>query len=180
MSLLLSWCEQDKDRFDNLKKAITTHSGLARDALSGKGIDRHLMGLNILSEMSGIKPRPALFTDKGYLVGKKYRLSTSNISLGDSPIFGGFTAMYDDGYGVCYGLMDGSMKFSIASIAVCAAHRCELACGVLECHGCAAPSPQTCKATSSSSFRDGLQQSLIDMQRLCLTRNVVDVGASKL
>jgi hypothetical protein len=110
--------QQDDDRFEKLKKAIATHSGMTREVLTGKGVDRHLMGLNILSEMSGIKPRPALFTDKGYLVGKKYKLSTSNISLGDSPIFGGFTAMYDDGYGVCYGLMDGSMKFSIASNAV--------------------------------------------------------------
>jgi len=145
----------DSERFEKLKAAVATHSTLARDALAGKGVDRHLMGLNILSEMSGIKPRPALFTDKGYLVGKKYRLSTSNISMGDSPIFGGFMAMYDDGYGVCYGLMDGSMKFSITSVA-------------------------TCRTTSARVMKDALELALVDMQRICLGRNVVQVGASKL
>lgn len=144
-----------QERFDLLKAAIATHSANARDVLTGKGVDRHLMGLNILSEMSGIKPRPALFTDKGYLEGKRYRLSTSNVSVGDSPIFGGFMAMYDDGYGVCYGLTETSMKFCVTCVA-------------------------TCKTTSSSVFRDALELSLLDMQRLCLARNVMHVGTSKL
>jgi len=158
VAFVKSMCSEtstDAERFEKLKAAIATHSANAREVLAGKGVDRHLMGLNILSEMCGIKPKPALFTDKGYLTAKKYRLSTSNISLGDSPIFGGFMAMYDDGYGVCYGLMEGSMKFSITCVA-------------------------TCKSTSSAAFRDALEQSLVDLQRVCLGQIVVQVGASKL
>lgn len=71
------------------------------------------------------------------------------------PSAGGFNAMYEDGYGVCYGLMDGSMKFSITSC-------------------------NTCKTTSAVKFRDALEASLVDMQLLCLARNIVSVGASKL
>ena len=67
----------------------------------GGGIDRHLMGLYIVSEMAGITPKPSLFTDKAFQLSKRYQITTSNISggRGSSPIWGGFSAMFDDGYG---------------------------------------------------------------------------------
>lgn len=148
----------------------------------GKGIDRHLMGLYILAHMTGVSPMPSIFTEKGYLVSKQYKLSTSNISMGDSPIFGvyqplclvrravlrvsvdsfagwvcagGFMAMYEDGYGVCYALTDKDIKFSITA-------------------------NNNCAATSAAKFKDALEQSLIDMQRLCLSRNVIYLGPAKM
>ena len=113
------WCAllcggQSKSKFALLKTAITTHATWARDAMTGKGVDRHLMGLYILSEMSGITPRPALFSDKAYTKAKTYHLSTSNVSAGA----GGFMAMTEEGYGVCYGIHEGIMEVNISSFAV--------------------------------------------------------------
>lgn len=70
----------------------------------GGGIDRHLMGLYIVSEMSGITPKPSLFTDKAFQISKRFQITTSNISggRGSSPIWGGFSAMFDDGYGTSF------------------------------------------------------------------------------
>jgi hypothetical protein len=114
---LLFAAAQSKTRYSLLKAAIATHATFARDAMTGKGVDRHLMGLYILSEMSGITPRPALFSDKGYLKAKTYHLSTSNVSSGA----GGFMAMTEEGYGVCYGIQEGLIVFNISSYAVCLA-----------------------------------------------------------
>lgn len=79
---------QDGDRFKALKTAVKRQREIVRDALLGQGIDRHLMGLYILSEMQGLRPRPAFFTDRGYVESSRYVLSTSNI--GSSPVWGGF------------------------------------------------------------------------------------------
>lgn len=88
--------------------------------------------------MNGISPKPAIFTDKSIKYASRYVLSTSNISMKQSPLFGGFSPMvrcccfswsgfeidawwggqYEDGYGVCYGLNEESLKFAITSYAV--------------------------------------------------------------
>ena len=87
------YCAQDKERFDGLKRAIESHRNYGKDAIMGQGIDRHLMGLYIASEMNGIRPVPSIFTDKGFNLSKEYRVSTSSISMKSSPMFGGFFTM---------------------------------------------------------------------------------------
>lgn len=121
------------------------------------GVDRHLMGLQIVSEMSGITPRPSLFSDKAYELSKRYRISTSNISggAGASPIWGGFSAMYDDGYGICYALQPDRINFSIT------------------CYNNEA-------TTSAAEFKRALEAALLEMVELCLSRNVIYVGKSNL
>jgi carnitine O-acetyltransferase len=142
----------DKERVDALRAALDAHKDFTRAALTGEGVDRHLMGLYILARMSGMDPLPALFTDKGFLRSKEWTLSTSNISLSSSPMFGGFSSVSTNGYGVCYTLREGSLK---ASIAACT---------------------KSTNGTSALRFRDALASALVDMQRACATRSILYVA----
>jgi hypothetical protein len=61
-------------------------------------------------------------------------------------------AQYEDGYGVCYGIQEDSLKFSIT------------------CNN-------GCKDTSSDGMREALAASLIDLQRVLASRNIIYLGA---
>jgi hypothetical protein len=63
-------------------------------------------------------------------------------------MFGGFMAMYEDGYGICYSIRKHNVKFSITA-------------------------NNSCSSTSASKMHDAIHEALIDMQTLCLTRNVL-------
>ncbi|RQM17727.1 hypothetical protein DD237_001220 [Peronospora effusa] len=147
----------DGTKWDALRTAIDTHKETIKKCLTGDGIDRHLMGLQIVAEMSGITPKPSLFTDRAFELSKKFLVSTSNISGGPgaSPIWGGFSAMYNEGYGVCYALQPDRINMSITCYHVC---------------------PET----SALGFKRHLETALLKMVDLCLTRNVIYVGSSKI
>lgn len=49
---MMSKDASDGAKFDALKKAIDSHMAYARDATMGLGVDRHMMGLLILSGAS--------------------------------------------------------------------------------------------------------------------------------
>ncbi|TDH74039.1 hypothetical protein CCR75_009000 [Bremia lactucae] len=145
----------DGVKWDALQKAISVHMETLKNSLTGNGIDRHLMGLQIVAEMSGILPKPSLFTDRAFEISKKYLISTSNISGGPQscPIWGGFSAMYNEGYGVCYALQPDRIDVSITRYHVC---------------------PET----SAASFKRFLETALLEMVDLCLTSSLV--GLSKI
>ncbi|OQR95058.1 choline/Carnitine O-acyltransferase [Achlya hypogyna] len=149
--------KDNSEKWDALQTAIQRHGEIIKNSLLGEGVDRHLMGLQIVSEMSGISPRPSIFSDKAYELSKRYRISTSNISggAGASPIWGGFSAMYDDGYGICYALQPDRINFSIT------------------CYNNEA-------TTSAAEFKRALEAALLEMVELCLSRNVIYVGKSNL
>jgi hypothetical protein len=141
---------QDKERFEALQGAIKAHRDIAKDALLAQGVDRHMLGLYIVAQMSGADPLPSIFSDKAFKGSRYYKLSTSNISMKSSPMFGGFMAMYPDGYGICYCIRNESLKFSITA-------------------------NNSDDSTSASRMRVALNKALIDIQRLCLTRSVIYV-----
>jgi len=105
-------------------------------------------------QIQGIKPKPALFTDPGFLKSRKFYLSTSNVSIGATPTFGGYAPFFSGGYGVCYTLQEGG-------VGACVSH----AKGT---------------RTDCVKMRDALVEALIDMQKLCLTRNIMYGAAAKL
>jgi len=145
----------DKARFDMLKECIAAHKAFAKDCLMGKGIDRHLLGMYILSEMGAVAPKPSLFSDKAWTEGTNFKLSTSNVSMRDGVVCGGFMAMKTDGYGVCYAIRPDRIFFSITS-------------------------NTDCTETKAEVMREAIAQALGDMQKLCCTRNVAYVAQSKL
>lgn len=128
------------------REAVDSQSGYMRDAVMGKGIDRHMLGLRYM-----IKPeeseKATMFTDPSYTNSMWFRLSTSNMSPGKY-FYGGFGPVVPDGYGINYAIDTTALKFSISS-------------------------NRTCPSTSSYKFRERLEQTLIDMMVLFPKRTEV-------
>jgi hypothetical protein len=168
----------DGERFEKLKTAIEVHGAFVKDAMLGRGIDRHLLGLQIAAEIEGIRPKPALFTDPLFLRSRKFSLSTSNVSVSyvdpssmysriahvvfspsssccrSTYTFGGYAPFFAGGYGVCYSVQDNMINACISHV----------------------------KGTRTDCFKmkDAIAEALIDLQKLCLTRNVMYMGEAKL
>lgn len=104
---------QSETKFALLRRAIQTHSTLTREAATGRGIDRHLMGLRLMLR-SG--ERAPLLDDEVFARSAEWKLSTSGLSAGhlfrgtgcvvsiaysaSSLTFSRFGAAYEDGYGI--------------------------------------------------------------------------------
>lgn len=95
------------------REAVNKHSALVKDALTGKGMDRHLFALLNLGRKRG-GALPALFQDKAYTVINHNILSTSTLT---SPAIegGGFGPVVADGYGLGYGVENDLMGFNVTS-----------------------------------------------------------------
>jgi carnitine O-acetyltransferase len=113
------WCEatvagarhSDAELAALLRDAIASHNAQMARCTNGQGIDRHLMGLRIQSQLDG-EPMPALFDDV-FSRSTTYHLSTSQVHF---PRYtGGFSAATADGYGVCYSVQPELLRFSIAA-----------------------------------------------------------------
>mmetsp|Transcript_10075 Transcript_10075/g.12103 ORF Transcript_10075/g.12103 Transcript_10075/m.12103 type:complete len:652 (-) Transcript_10075:26-1981(-) len=95
-----------------LKKAITKHGEITKDALLGKGMDRHMFALRTLAEEKG--KTLDIFTDETYQTMNKIILSTSTLA---SPalLAGGFGPVNQDCYGIGYGINDEAFRVGVAS-----------------------------------------------------------------
>jgi hypothetical protein len=65
-----------------LRRAIQTHTRLSREAATGRGIDRHLLGLRLMMRPDDGE-RAALFEDPLFERSQEWKLSTSALSAGD-------------------------------------------------------------------------------------------------
>ncbi|KAF9052498.1 acyltransferase ChoActase/COT/CPT [Hymenopellis radicata] len=99
-------------KFNLLRRAIQTHSSLTREAATGRGIDRHLMGLRLMLEPG---ERADLFDDELFERSSRWKLSTSGLSAGLLFRGTGFGAGYEDGYGINYLAGPDCIKFGIES-----------------------------------------------------------------
>lgn len=68
-------------RYAALKRAIDTHSRLTKEAATGRGIDRHLLGLKLM-----LRPQDGesslFFEDEFFERSQCWKLSTSGLSAG--------------------------------------------------------------------------------------------------
>lgn len=88
------------EKFKTFREAVKSHQKLARQALMGKGISRHLIGLKLAAHEMKRDP-PEIFLDESFTKFSTYDLSTSQMdSLFDD--FPGFGAPTETSYGVCY------------------------------------------------------------------------------
>ncbi|TFK33238.1 acyltransferase ChoActase/COT/CPT [Crucibulum laeve] len=134
-----------------LQRAIQTHSRLTREAATGRGIDRHLLGLRLLLRpLNG--ESAALFEDELFELSSQWKLSTSGLSAGHLFKGTGFGAMYDDGYGINYLAAPHMIKFGIES-------------------------KYSNSLTSTDTFKKVVIESLHEMQAICSTSEVVDAPA---
>ena len=90
---------KDLERFRLLQDAVASHSRRTREAITGCGIDRHLLGLRLLLRpLHGESAK--LFEDNLFKQSSRWELSTSGLSAGLLFKGTGFGAVYDEGYGI--------------------------------------------------------------------------------
>lgn len=78
---------------------MSSHTRRTREAMTGRGFDRHLLGLRLLLRpLNG--ESAALLEDELFECSSQWKLSTSGLSAGLLFKGTGFGAMYDDGYGI--------------------------------------------------------------------------------
>ncbi|KAF8632251.1 hypothetical protein AX15_001998 [Amanita polypyramis BW_CC] len=130
-----------------LQRAIKKHTRLTREAATGRGIDRHLLGLRqMLRPLNG--EHALLFEDELFTRSTRWTLSTSGLSAGHLFRGTGFGTIYQDGYGINYLAAPEMIKFGIES-------------------------KFSCPVTSTAGFMDAITNSLLEMRDLCLA-DVVD------
>lgn len=130
------------EKLSSLRAAIDAHKALVKDAMTGHGIDRHLLGLRIVAEAEGKVSEPAIFTDPGLLKSSTFALSTSNVSTsGAATIIGGYAPFFPGGYGICYSLDADRLSFCISHVKG--------------------------SRTDVDAMRKSIETALFDMQALC-------------
>ncbi|KAJ7678921.1 acyltransferase ChoActase/COT/CPT [Mycena polygramma] len=131
-----------QNRRNLLHHALHAHSSLMREATTGRGIDRHFLGLKLmLRPLSG--EVSALLDDELFRRSQTWKLSTSGLSAGNLFKGTGFGATYEDGYGINYLAAPDMIKFGMES---------------------KVSSPRT----STDALKDAIYEALDDMKFLCL------------
>ncbi|KIK10045.1 hypothetical protein K443DRAFT_47 [Laccaria amethystina LaAM-08-1] len=141
-------------RYKCLQAAITTHARLTREAATGRGIDRHLLGLRLLMRPINGEHSP-FFEDELFERSARWKLSTSGLSAGHLFKGTGFGAVYDDGYGINYLAAPAMIKFGIES-------------------------KFSSTLTSTQRFKEVVVEVLDEMHLVCLEENVADIITSHL
>ncbi|KAL5512913.1 hypothetical protein ACEPAH_3311 [Sanghuangporus vaninii] len=90
---------EDATRRALFRAAAVRHIQIAREAGNGQGIDRHLLGLQMLIDPS--ESAPALYSDPLYLRAKRWVLSTSAVYSKHFDAYG-WGEVVPDGFGVAY------------------------------------------------------------------------------
>ncbi|KAF8071839.1 acyltransferase ChoActase/COT/CPT [Lyophyllum atratum] len=134
-------------RYEALQRAIQTHSRLTKEAATGRGIDRHLLGLQLM-----MRPHEgeeaALFEDELFEQSQQWKLSTSGLSAGHLFRGTGFGAAYDDGYGINYLAAPSMIKFGVES-------------------------KFSSPLTSTERFKQTIVETLYEMRVLCSSTEVI-------
>ena len=98
---------------DFMLKAIEEHKSYVIAAISGEGIDRHLLGLKLAALENNID-LPDIFTDKSFERAMQFNLSTSQVSC-KADLCMAFGPALDNGYGICYNPKPNKIFFSCSS-----------------------------------------------------------------
>ncbi|KAI0694621.1 acyltransferase ChoActase/COT/CPT [Cytidiella melzeri] len=126
-------------RYKLLQAAVAAHSHFTRAAATGRGIDRHLLGLRCMLQPGETHE---IFQDELYARSQTWKLSTSGLSAGPSFRGTGFGSPEHDGYGINYLVGPDMIKFGIES-------------------------KHSCPHTSTKEFKHTVASALRDMQKLC-------------
>ncbi|KAL4075558.1 acyltransferase ChoActase/COT/CPT [Scleroderma citrinum] len=131
-----------------LTSALRVHVSLTRAAVTGRGIDRHLLGLrNVLS--SEWDWLDTLFEHPDFWKSQTWRLSTSGLTAGWYFRGTGFGAPFSDGYGINYLIAPSLVRFCVDS-------------------------KHSCPSTSTHAFMTELVNALRDMKEICLNAQRCD------
>lgn len=141
--------KSNRERLQLMRKACDVHSKSIQNAMCGRGVDRHLFCLYIISRY--------LETESDFLkevLSEPWKLSTSQTPHNQSTILdtkrypkhiscgGGFGPVADDGYGVSYMIAGEDLLFFHVS------------------------SKKSSQTTDSTRFANNIQQALIDIKKI--------------
>ncbi|KAF9517028.1 hypothetical protein BS47DRAFT_1291705 [Hydnum rufescens UP504] len=129
-------------RYTHLHAASLAHNSTTRDAMLGRGIDRHLLGLRLQLRSEESSP---FFDDPLFVLSQEWKLSTSGLSAGIVSLLQGerFGAPFADGYGINYLTGAELLKFGIES-------------------------KRSSPLTSTKHFKQMIAESLEEMKVVCL------------
>lgn len=131
--------KQNAERLQLLHKTIKTHQVNTYNAIHGQAIDRHLLGLKLLS-IEDLTSIPEIFMDTSYAVAHHSNLLTSQVSSKADCVMC-FGPMVPDGYGVCYNSMDEHINIAITAF-------------------------NSCEETNAARFARAVEDALLDMRTL--------------
>ncbi|XP_038068074.1 carnitine O-palmitoyltransferase 2, mitochondrial-like [Patiria miniata] len=95
-----------------MKACSDKHYDLTKEALMGKGWDRHLFGLKKIAEME--YSLPEMFTDPAYANINQIILSTSTLAS-PAVLIGGFAPVTPNGFGIGYNMSSDNLGVNITS-----------------------------------------------------------------
>ncbi|XP_017338290.1 choline O-acetyltransferase [Ictalurus punctatus] len=133
-------CVQDSEKMERLRKAVDSQTQYTKMAVSGLGIDNHLLGLREIARELKMET-PDIFTDETYLLSNQFILSTSQVPT-TVDMFCCYGPVVANGYGACYNPQAENILFCVSSF-------------------------RECVSTSSLVLVKALDQALIDMRELC-------------
>ncbi|XP_017085173.2 LOW QUALITY PROTEIN: carnitine O-acetyltransferase [Drosophila eugracilis] len=108
-----------QDQANKLREAVICHQMYAKLALQGRGVDRHLFGLQLMAKENGL-PIPEFFDSPGYVKSSHFRVSTSQVAT-KYDAFMGYGPSTDDGYACCYNPRDCDIILAISAWRHCQA-----------------------------------------------------------
>lgn len=108
----------DADKVRLLKAAVNGHKKYALDAMTGKGVDRLLLGLKLTARENKLD-LPPFYADEGFVKSTHFRLSTSQVASAHRA-FMCYGPGVEDGYGICYNPREEDMLFAVSAFPGCA------------------------------------------------------------
>lgn len=111
----LQVCDEDKVRA--LRAAVDGHKKYTIDAMTGKGVDRLLLGLKLTARENNMEV-PAFYADESFVKSTHFRLSTSQVASAHRA-FMCYGPAVEDGYGLCYNPRDNDMLFAVSAFPGC-------------------------------------------------------------
>ncbi|XP_066301404.1 peroxisomal carnitine O-octanoyltransferase-like isoform X1 [Branchiostoma lanceolatum] len=130
------------EKLQALRTANEKFIWLMGECILNRGCDRHLLGLQILSDQAGMT-RPDIYTDPAWTKsggGGNFVLSTS--TSGYTSAYGGCAPMRHDGYGSYYKIQDNRLTICVTAW-------------------------KSNKETCAEKMAGGIEQALLDIQQLC-------------
>lgn len=108
-----AFVNKDVNAVSLFREAAKAHGEYMKLASDGYGVDRHLLGLQLLIRKN--EAVPLLFADPMYSASKNWRMSTSQLT---SELFDGYGwgQVVPDGYGLAYMIKNDSIHVNIASL----------------------------------------------------------------
>ncbi|KAL0964810.1 hypothetical protein UPYG_G00329280 [Umbra pygmaea] len=134
----------DSEKIKRLWDAINAQTNNTILAITGMGIDNHLLGLREISKELNMD-MPEIFMDKTYVTSNQFILSTSQVPT-TVEMFCCYGPVVPNGYGCCYNPQSEHLLFSVTSF-----------------HGST--------ETSSAVFIKALDEGLLEMRGLCSRTN---------